>query len=296
MNPLQFNSLGEIRMARWVARGTSLFIGGFVLVLLLFNEDIREDPTPATLVLGILSLLVLVSWRWERLGGTLTLLASPILLVAPLIQMLGAPGLITPTWLLILISAAMTLPFFITGWLFLSIAKHAEVAQKPQASRDVPATPKKRSWTYLLIGLLGLMSIVFFAVPLVIPVQQQFDTSALESTVIDSQYLISQLRMAGAVVGIGSVTIEQPFLSVPGYELNVDGEIVQAFEYIDIISATAEAIPINNWDSTDLEEMQWVHTPHVYQVYNVILLYAGNNKTIVETIETAFGPPFFPGE
>jgi hypothetical protein len=292
MGLLQFNSLDEMRVARWVARCTSLLIGGFVLLVFLFNEDVRQDPTPPTLILGALSLLVLVAWRWERVGGSLTLLALPIFFVSVIIQMTGRDGWIAPSWLLILIDAAITLSFLIVGWLFVSVAKHSEVAQERGAKQHVPATPRKRSWAYVVIGLLGLLAIILFIIPMVAGVQQRIEMPAVEFDTINSEYLISSLLSAGAVVGIGSATVAQPFLSVPGYELVVDGEIVQAFEYADTASATAAAVSLDSEKSSIWKEANWNGTPYSYQVYSVILLYAGNNENTVTKMEAAFGPPF----
>ena len=109
---------------------------------------------------------------------------------------------------------------------------------------------------------------------------------------------------AGAVVGISSGTVEQPFLSGPGtelvlsgtgYELVVDGEIVQAFQYVDMSSATTVASSLDSGKSSNWNEADWNGTPHFYQVRNVILLYVGDNQDIITKIETAFGPPFAGG-
>jgi hypothetical protein len=295
MGLLQYNNLGEIRVARWVARCTSLLVGGSVLFLFLFNEDIIQDPTPPTLILGLLSLAVLAAWRWERVGGTLALLASPIFFISALIEMSSIVGLITPTWVLILIDAAIMLSFVIIGWLFVSVAKHAEVAGELGAEQPVPATTRKRSWVYWVVGLLGLLAIVFFVIPMVIPVRQQMEVTAVEFEAISSGFLTSRLIAAGAVVGIGSGNVQQPFFSVPGYELVVDGEIVQAFEYADVSLATTEASPIDSREDSIWNEVDWNGAPHFYQVRNVILLYMGSNKDTLATMEAAFGPPFAGG-
>jgi hypothetical protein len=296
MELLHFNTLGEIRVARWVARSISLLIGGSVLLLILLNEDVTQDPTPPMLIMGVLSLFVLAAWRWERVAGTLTLLASPIFFISAVIEMPGIVGLITPYWVLILIDAALTLSFMIIGWLFVSVAKHAEVAQELGAEQPVPATPRRRSWAYVVVGLLGLLAIAFFVIPMVIPVRQQMEVTAVEFDAISSGFLTSRLIAAGAVVGIGSGNVEHSFFSVPGYELVVDGEIVQAFEYADVSSATTEASSIDSREDSIRNEVDWHGTPHFYQVRNVILLYVGDNQDTVNKIEAAFGPPFAGGE
>ena len=48
MTLLHYNNSKEIQLARWVARGLSLLFIGFILVLLVSNEDFRNSPTPPT--------------------------------------------------------------------------------------------------------------------------------------------------------------------------------------------------------------------------------------------------------
>lgn len=113
----------EIQLARRVARGLSLLSVGFLFLLLILNEDFRENPTLPTIVLWILALSTLIAWRWERVGGLLTLFLSPILLVSLIIQWSGLSGFATPIWQLALISFSMVFPFLIIGWLFVCIGR-----------------------------------------------------------------------------------------------------------------------------------------------------------------------------
>jgi hypothetical protein len=96
MQLLHYENQDEIRTVRWLARGLSILIGGFVVVLYLFNDDFRTNPTPPTVMLGVLTLLMLIAWRWERIGGLLTMSGSLLLAASMLFQLSGVVGLITP--------------------------------------------------------------------------------------------------------------------------------------------------------------------------------------------------------
>ena len=135
MSLLRYDSPEEIQLARRVARGLSLLFIGFILLLLILNEDFRESPTLPTIVLWILALCTLIAWRWERVGGLLTLFLSPVFLLSLFIQWSGTAGLVTPIWQLALIGFGMVFPFLIIGWLFVYVGRQSQVAREPVGKR-----------------------------------------------------------------------------------------------------------------------------------------------------------------
>lgn len=291
MRLLQYDTTQEIGLARWIARGISIFIVGFVLLLLALNDDFRNDPTLPTIVLWIITLCLVVAWRWERTGGLLVIFLSPILVLSMVIQWTGAVGLITPGWQLALIGIAMALSFAILGWLFVSVAWHSELTRMPEkgtGSRTLPGT----RWTYVIIVLLGLFAIAFFFIPMVIPVQQQIEYADNAATDGEFGGAIERIREQGAVVGIGSATFDRPPFSVTGRELNVDGAIVQVFKYADVGSATADASAIEKVADSNWNGISWDGSPHIYQVGNIIALYIGDDTEILTLLRAAFGSPF----
>ena len=289
MQLLHYDNQHEIGTVRWLARGLSILIGGFVVVLYLFNDDFRTNPTPPTVMLGVLTFFMLIAWRWERIGGLLTMFGSLLLAVSMLFQWSGTVGLITPIPLLILIAAGMTLSFLIIGWLFVSVAQHTTVIQEHVSEDETTLPRKRRSGIYLVIGLLGLTAILLFLVPMIIPVQQRIEAPSFDNVEYDQ--IITKLRTQGAVVGVGNVPAENALFSVSGLELNVDSEIVQAFEYVDVAAATAEASVIYYGENPAWDGIDWNDTPRLYQVNNVLVLYVGSDEGIMTMLESAFGPP-----
>jgi hypothetical protein len=126
MKLLSFDSPEEIQFARRVARGLSFLSIGFLLLLLVLNEDFRKSPTLPTIVLWILALSTLIAWRWERVGGLLTLFLCPVFLLSLIVQWSGTAELSAPIWQLALIGFGMELPFLIIGWLFITVGRKSQ--------------------------------------------------------------------------------------------------------------------------------------------------------------------------
>jgi len=293
MQLLRYDNQHEIGAVRSVARVLSILTGGFVVMLYLFNDDLRAEPTPPSVMLGLLPFFMLIAWRWERFGGLLTMFGSVLLAVTMLFQWSGAVGLITPIPLLIFIAGGMTLSFLIIGWLFVSIAQHTRAIQEHAGDEETAVPRKRRTGVYLVIGLLGFTAILLFLVPMIVPVQQRMEAPSFNNLAYDQ--LIAELRTQGAVVGVGSVPAENTALSVGGLEINVNGEIVHAFEYVDIAAATADLSAIYYGKNPVWDGINWIDTPRLYQVNNVLVLYVGSDKGIMGILENAFSPPIVEG-
>jgi hypothetical protein len=136
----EFETERDVRMVRWMARGLALLFAAFILSIFLFNEDVRQDLNPPTLILGLLALSLLLSWRWERWGGLLTLAGVPLFVASVLVTWLGAGA----GWLLAMagIAALTSLPPLIVGWMFLSLA------QVQDYTRDVGARLPRPYWRW----------------------------------------------------------------------------------------------------------------------------------------------------
>lgn len=104
--------------------------------------------------------------------------------------------------------------------------------------------------------------------------------------------LIDHLRAAGAnVVPQGSVT--QPFFSVTGQVITVNGERVQVYEYANDDAASAEASRISPDGGTVGNAMvDWTAPPHFYKESKLIVLYVGTSASVIQLLETALGPQF----
>lgn len=110
--------------------------------------------------------------------------------------------------------------------------------------------------------------------------------------VTDYVSLIDQLRAAGATVESAGA-VSQPFFSVKGQVIKVNGEDVQVFEYTDAAAAEAEAATVSpDGGSIGTSMVTWVAAPHFYKTGKLIVLYIGNNQTTLAALETALGPQF----
>jgi hypothetical protein len=108
--------------------------------------------------------------------------------------------------------------------------------------------------------------------------------------------LVDALHAAGATVEqVGEV--DQPFFSVGGQVLSVDGAEVQVFEYPDAAAGEAEAVLISpNASSVGTSMMTWVATPHFYALNRVIVLYVGDDEAVVHVLSQVLGQPVAGGQ
>ena len=164
MRWLKANWTGEIRTVRWVARLLSVLIAGLLLSLVVFNEDVRTEQTPQFLVMCLLSLFLLAGWRWERVGGLLAMLGSPVLVLSILIYWWGQTNMVVPLWGMALLGSGMALAFFIVGWLYVSISQVGSPTDAVAAAEQVSDRPRR--WvTWVIIAVLALVVLVLLVVP-----------------------------------------------------------------------------------------------------------------------------------
>ncbi len=103
------------------------------------------------------------------------------------------------------------------------------------------------------------------------------------------------LRAKDLQVRIASLTPEDqsPFPNATGYTLSVNGQTVQVYEYADEAAASADVGSVSRDGSTiGNQTVSWVGMPHFYHTGNVILLYLGNNRAIMNPLEEIAGPAF----
>ena len=287
MTVLPLNTQQELKTVRWFTRGLSLLPVLLWLTLAFFNEDILAEITLPVIIIGLLSISLIAAWRWEKIGGAVTAGGALLLFGVLLYYNFSANNLITSRWVLIFVSASMSGPYLILGWLFLSIAQQEPFVDLPQERNDsnASARPGRR---YLLVGLIGIIAVLLFVIPFMTPVQQRFEGPPITTSNVTE--IMQSLQAQGAVVGVGSVPIEQPFTSVQGKVLIVDNQEIQVFEYTDVVSATAVASAIYYGNSPGWEQFKHTHdVAHLYQIDNVLLLYTGNDLAITRLLEKTFG-------
>lgn len=110
--------------------------------------------------------------------------------------------------------------------------------------------------------------------------------------VTDQASLIDALRQAGATVTIGG-SIEQPFMSITGTQITVNGADVQVFEYADAAAAQADAATFaDTLAGKGTTMVTWVASPHAYRAGRMIALYVGDDAAVLKLLQDAMGAPF----
>ena len=105
--------------------------------------------------------------------------------------------------------------------------------------------------------------------------------------------LIDPLLATGAEVKVSSEVVKQPFFSVDGRVLEVNGERVQVMEYGDAAALEAEAAGISpDGSSVGTHMLMWVGPPHFFRTETAIVLYVGESPTVIEALTKVMGPQF----
>jgi hypothetical protein len=106
---------------------------------------------------------------------------------------------------------------------------------------------------------------------------------------LDAQGLIDTLRAKGLRVTPGDKVI-QPFFSIEGRAYKVNDADVQVFEFPDAAGAQASIAKLSPEGSAPNAVIDWVGPPHFYQIGRVIVLYVGEDRTIIDVLTTILGP------
>ena len=109
--------------------------------------------------------------------------------------------------------------------------------------------------------------------------------------------LIADLEAAGVEAARGGSAVAQPFLSGEGHGLRVEQEVVQAFVYPDAEAAAREAEAISPDGSAfagsgTATMVTWIVPPHFFRRERVIVLYLGEEATILSALEAVLGEQF----
>lgn len=104
--------------------------------------------------------------------------------------------------------------------------------------------------------------------------------------------LISKLRTERASVEIIG-EVDQPFLSVTGTMIQVQGEDVQVFEYSSAAELQAQAGSISR-DGTAVgtRKIHWIGSPHFFKRDRVLVLYVGDDRKVLKLLEAVLGQQF----
>lgn len=107
-----------------------------------------------------------------------------------------------------------------------------------------------------------------------------------------TQSLADEFLAAGANVAF-SIRLTQPFFSVGGIVLTVNGEDLQVFEYPDEATVQADVDAISpDANIINDEDMAWIAPPHFYRRGILMILYMGDNTDTLLLIEQVIGEQF----
>ncbi len=142
------------------------------------------------------------------------------------------------------------------------------------------------------LGLVILIAIALYVFYRNFSMRNQYVSHSHGGPVKDYVSLIDTLRGKGRkVTPKGSIT--QPFFSVNGYIISVDEEDVQVFEYASTNEAEKEAQKVSpDGGSVGTSMMSWVDTPHFYKKERIIVIYIGDNRKILDSLNSAVGQQF----
>jgi len=108
----------------------------------------------------------------------------------------------------------------------------------------------------------------------------------------DYTSVVDGLRGTGVTIASGG-EVSQSFLSGKGQAILVNGEQVQIFEYVDEAAVEADAASVSaDGGTVGTTMITWVATPHFYRSGKVIVLYIGEDATVLKALETVLGSQF----
>jgi hypothetical protein len=104
--------------------------------------------------------------------------------------------------------------------------------------------------------------------------------------------LINKLKSGGERVA-RKEKVEQPFFSVKGQIIAIGNQDVQVFEYRTIKATELDARKISNKGSSAGTSMpMWIAPPHFFKNGRLIVLYVGEQETVLKALKDALGPQF----
>ncbi|OGO59312.1 MAG: hypothetical protein A2029_05020 [Chloroflexi bacterium RBG_19FT_COMBO_47_9] len=116
--------------------------------------------------------------------------------------------------------------------------------------------------------------------------------SSSDEGVKDQAHLVAELRTRGATVEIGE-TIEQPFFTVSGQSLKINGVDVQVYEYASTEAMQADTAQVSaDGSSVGTSMVTWVSSPHFFKLGQLLVLYVGDDSAIIDVLKSTLGEQF----
>ena len=124
------------------------------------------------------------------------------------------------------------------------------------------------------------------------------DNSRVSKTRTPNEFarLIGKLRAQRAQVKSVNERVRQPFFLVSGRIIKVNKENIQVFEYPNAATAESQAKLVSPDGRTiGNSKPSWMATPHFFKSQKLIVIYIGDDKTILRILQGALGDQFAGG-
>lgn len=135
----QYDKHRELRIVRWLIRIVSLLASALFLytfAALVGRLMLPTHAVPLAVIFALTAVSLLISWRWEIVGGKLTMLFAVLLGLAGGYATYSygttIPDIDAGTHLFATLVAFVewTIPFLIFGWLFAKVGRNTEIIEK----------------------------------------------------------------------------------------------------------------------------------------------------------------------
>lgn len=117
-------------------------------------------------------------------------------------------------------------------------------------------------------------------------------TSSKIPSVEDQASFLAALQAEGAKIEVGDL-ITQDFFSAAAQTVKVNGADLQVFQYENAAAMEKDASQVApDGGSIGTSMPMWIDTPHFYKAGRIIVLYLGNDQTILGLLDKTIGPQF----
>jgi hypothetical protein len=112
------------------------------------------------------------------------------------------------------------------------------------------------------------------------------------SQVVDYKSLLADLRAKG-LRAESAGKIVQPFFTVAGRVIQVNGQDLQVFQYPDAARAKAQAALVSpDGLAVATTKVHWLAPPRFYKRGKLLVIYLGDDGDVLKILEAALGPHF----
>jgi hypothetical protein len=108
--------------------------------------------------------------------------------------------------------------------------------------------------------------------------------------------LIGKLRARRALVKSTNERVRQPFFLVSGRIMKVNNENIQVFEYSNPATTDSQAKRVSPDGKTiGNNKPSWMSTPHFFKSQKLIVIYVGDDQTVLRILQAELGNQFAGG-